>query len=1190
MITKRHITATLAALLAVPAFVSAVAPSTESKFLDALAASKLQYPDSSTAADTAALLAGYDQPYFTLQDTDKMAFTHDIADQRVELRNLQNWIVNTGVRTAHANLSVISQVGEQVTVMQIHDDANVGSGPNLPLVRIYRLLSTGHIWAVYKTDATGTVNAQVDLGLMPLGTYFDCDIVVNNGNMEVLIDSVSKLSVDVSYWTYPSYWKAGLYLQDAGAATVRFNELTWTTSAMPEIVNDDFADGNRANTGALQADWWSSSSTSGSSIEAYVGQLGLITGTSGRGIHGTFAPQPLDVGGSLTATMTFTTPATVGTAKEASFKFAIMAFNDSGLADDLSSSSSSVNPLYVGLPGYMIDFDVNTGATANINISEHDLLDPQGRFLGTTSEWDAISSSSGFGYTFSPATEYVVVITVTRLTTDGLGITALLSTGGSPIASYTASDIDGTIANNFGMLGVWANSNTFGSTTTAGAAEDNGITFSNITIQAEGILVGNQAPTFTTDPITETNATQDLNYSGNTLADYATDFENDPLTFTLVSSSGPGTAWLVVDPSGALSGTPNAANLGLHTYTVQVADAGGSNTATLNITVAPNQAPTFTSDPITKLDATEGVDYSGNTLADDATDFENDSLTFTKVSSSGPGPDWLVVDPNGALSGTPTVANIGLHTYTVQVADALGSDTATLNITVVSSFTGGTLVDDSFADGNRANTGALEADWWSSSSTSGNSIEAYVGELGLISGTSGRGIHGTFAPQTLAVGDSLTATMSFTTPVTVGSGKSTALKFALMDFNNPGLADDLSSSSSSSNPLYVGLPGYMIDLDVNTGATANITVREHNVASTLGRFLGTTSEWDSISNSSSDGYTFNATTDYVVVITVTRTGSGILEIFASLSLASGGAPLATHTASDLDGTIANTFGMLGAWVNSSTFGSTTSSGATADNGITFTNIKVETALNTSGNTPPVASDNSGSVDENAAIGDDVLTVTATDDGSISGYEIIDGNTGGAFSIDSSGLIEVAAPLDFDATSSYTLTVSVSDDGTPALKDFAEVTITVNDVVTNQDIISAFLSDAGGPFPGETDLAIIGDGADPDGDGHLNFMEVWQGTDAGTIDSPVPLILEEHEVSTIVRGSVVIETDSAQDDALDVVVEASFDLTNWRDISANRVVESDVGGVRTLRFYDSDPLGSNPFFIRFSIDPDAVPAP
>ncbi len=248
------------------------------------------------------------------------------------------------------------------------------------------------------------------------------------------------------------------------------------------------------------------------------------------------------------------------------------------------------------------------------------------------------------------------------------------------------------------------------------------------------------------------------------------------------------------------------------------------------------------------------------------------------------------------------------------------------------------IVDDSWADADRANTGPLQADWWSSSSTSGNSVEVYTGQMGLISGTSGRGLHGTFAPQTLGVGESLVATMTFTTPATVGSDKSSAFRFAMMDFNDAGLAADLSSSSSSVNPLYTNLPGYMVDFDVNTDATADTNMRKHQDPNTTGRFLGTTSEWDSMSSGPDDGYSFAANTEYVVVMSVTRTGADSLDVFGSLS--QGASLLSSHTATDASA-IANNFGMFGIWVNSNVFGNTTSAGELEDNGITLSNAKIE---------------------------------------------------------------------------------------------------------------------------------------------------------------------------------------------------------------------------------------------------------
>jgi len=196
----------------------------------------------------------------------------------------------------------------------------------------------------------------------------------------------------------------------------------------------------------------------------------------------------------------------------------------------------------------------------------------------------------------------------------------------------------------------------------------------------QAVLIGDP-PVFTIDPITKANATEDVAYTGQTVAGAATNVDSDPLSYSLVPG---GPAWLSVATNGVLSGTPGNADVGANSWTLQVSDGnGGTDTATLNITVANvNDAPVFTTDPINKASATEDAAYTGQTVAGAATDV--DAGATQSYSLVPGGPDWLSVATSGVLSGTPDSGDIGANSWTLQVSDGIGgTDTAILNITVV---------------------------------------------------------------------------------------------------------------------------------------------------------------------------------------------------------------------------------------------------------------------------------------------------------------------------------------------------------------------------------------------------------------------------------------------------------------------------------------------------------------------------
>lgn len=272
-----------------------------------------------------------------------------------------------------------------------------------------------------------------------------------------------------------------------------------------------------------------------------------------------------------------------------------------------------------------------------------------------------------------------------------------------------------------------------------------------------------------------------------------------------------------------------------------------------------------------------------------------------------------------------------------------------------------TVVDDSFADGDRAKTGALDTNWWTSSSSSGDEIS--VGSLGLVTGTSGRGLHTIFPTQTLGINEGVRATYTFTTPDSINVGTSSSFTSAFRiglfdDLGRAGLNADVSASSGSPNDLYgwgagVGgtgtdtLPGYFLDMDVyndpnlpgQSGAsTSDLNFREHNHPDTVfgtGRLMATSGNFTSVSPSGPDeGYLWAPNTTYTGSFEIIRKANGT-DVLLRGTL--GG--IAYQNSDDWAGSSFE-LDMLAFHVNSRRFGTSNSAGD-PDNGIDFSNIKIE---------------------------------------------------------------------------------------------------------------------------------------------------------------------------------------------------------------------------------------------------------
>ena len=123
-----------------------------------------------------------------------------------------------------------------------------------------------------------------------------------------------------------------------------------------------------------------------------------------------------------------------------------------------------------------------------------------------------------------------------------------------------------------------------------------------------------------------------------------------------------------------------------------------------------------------------------------------------------------------------------------------------------------------------------------------------------------------------------------------------------------------------------------------------------------------------------------------------------------------------------------------------------------DTGTPFLSGSATITVNlTDANDAPVVDAASFTVAENSATGTLVgtpVTFTDQDAGQTHTFAITAGNTGGAFAIDpTTGQVTVANPaaVDFETTPTFSLTVEVTDDGTPPRSGTATITVTLTDV-------------------------------------------------------------------------------------------------------------------------------------------------
>ncbi|MBB30515.1 MAG: hypothetical protein CME25_16610 [Gemmatimonadetes bacterium] len=119
-----------------------------------------------------------------------------------------------------------------------------------------------------------------------------------------------------------------------------------------------------------------------------------------------------------------------------------------------------------------------------------------------------------------------------------------------------------------------------------------------------------------------------------------------------------------------LSGTPVFEDAGSHAVVLRAADGkGGVTEQSFNVVVNDeNVAPSFTSAPVTEVDARTLYTYA-ITISDD----DGDAIAVTGETL----PDWLVLSSNAGyvITGTPVLGDVGLHNVVLKADDGKGGVT-----------------------------------------------------------------------------------------------------------------------------------------------------------------------------------------------------------------------------------------------------------------------------------------------------------------------------------------------------------------------------------------------------------------------------------------------------------------------------------------------------------------------------------
>lgn len=201
-----------------------------------------------------------------------------------------------------------------------------------------------------------------------------------------------------------------------------------------------------------------------------------------------------------------------------------------------------------------------------------------------------------------------------------------------------------------------------------------------------------------------------------------------------------------------------------------------------------------------------------------------------------------------------------------------------------------TLLDDSFADGNRSGQNLTSSSAWFGTSGA-TTLTATTGAMTLATGTSGRGAVTYFttagSPQALGIGETITAQLSFTVTGPLTTTSTNTFRLGLLNSS-----DGTRISTDNHGTAYLNYTGYVTSFSLNSTADLSggaISVHEKLASSNtnIGTFGTGGANYASLGtdgpSANPGNFTLSADTAYVATFSITRTGADSLNFASSIT-------------------------------------------------------------------------------------------------------------------------------------------------------------------------------------------------------------------------------------------------------------------------------------------------------------------